>query len=63
LFIFASAGTAKVPDQNPNIGKLMIVSACMFILGFAMTWAPYVAFILALARLIGFYDYAEVSGF
>jgi len=40
LFVFAAAGTAKIPDQNPNIGKLMIVSACMFIFGYAMTWAP-----------------------
>jgi len=40
LFIFGAAGTAKVPADNPGIGKLMIVSACMFILGYAMTWAP-----------------------
>ncbi|RDB21794.1 High-affinity glucose transporter ght2 [Hypsizygus marmoreus] len=40
LFVFAAAGTAKVPQENPNIGKLMIVSACMFIFGYAMTWAP-----------------------
>jgi len=40
LFVFASAGTAKDPTTNPNIGKLMIVSACLFILGFATTWAP-----------------------
>ncbi|GLB42869.1 putative major facilitator superfamily, sugar transporter (TC 2.A.1.1) family protein [Lyophyllum shimeji] len=40
LFVFAAAGTAKVPQDHPNIGKLMIVSACLFILGYAMTWAP-----------------------
>ncbi|KAF4622190.1 hypothetical protein D9613_009424 [Agrocybe pediades] len=40
LFVFAAAGTAKDPTTNPNIGKLMIVSACLFILGYAMTWAP-----------------------
>ncbi|TFY58067.1 hypothetical protein EVG20_g8297 [Dentipellis fragilis] len=40
LFVFASAGTAKVPQDNPGIGKLMIVSACLFILGYASTWAP-----------------------
>ncbi|KAH8105333.1 general substrate transporter [Cristinia sonorae] len=40
LFVFAAAGTAKDPTDNPNIGKLMIVSACMFIFGYAMTWAP-----------------------
>jgi len=40
LFVFAAAGTAKDPTTNPAIGKLMIVAACMFIFGFAMTWAP-----------------------
>jgi len=40
LFVFAAAGTAKVPEDNPGIGKLMIISACFFILGYAMTWAP-----------------------
>jgi len=40
LFVFAAAGTAKNPTTNPEIGKLMIVSACMFIFGYAMTWAP-----------------------
>ncbi|KAF8225461.1 hypothetical protein L208DRAFT_1425435 [Tricholoma matsutake] len=40
LFVFATAGTLKVPQDNPAIGKLMIVSACLFILGYAMTWAP-----------------------
>ncbi|TCD71050.1 hexose transporter hxt1 [Steccherinum ochraceum] len=40
LFVFAAAGTAKDPQVNPGIGKLMIVSACLFILGYAMTWAP-----------------------
>ncbi|KZT03055.1 general substrate transporter [Laetiporus sulphureus 93-53] len=40
LFVFAAAGTAKDPQTNESIGKLMIVSACLFILGYAMTWAP-----------------------
>ncbi|KAH7912110.1 general substrate transporter [Hygrophoropsis aurantiaca] len=40
LFVFASAGTAVDPTGNPAIGKLMIVSACLFIFGYAMTWAP-----------------------
>ncbi|KIP04406.1 hypothetical protein PHLGIDRAFT_93500 [Phlebiopsis gigantea 11061_1 CR5-6] len=40
LFVFAAAGTAKNPTENPGIGKLMIVSACLFIFGYAMTWAP-----------------------
>ncbi|KAJ3502320.1 hypothetical protein NMY22_g18624 [Coprinellus aureogranulatus] len=40
LFVFAAAGTAKDPTTDQNIGKLMIVSACLFILGYAMTWGP-----------------------
>ncbi|PPQ99376.1 hypothetical protein CVT24_009206 [Panaeolus cyanescens] len=40
LFVFAAAGTARSPMGNPPIGALMIVSACLFILGYAMTWAP-----------------------
>ncbi|KAM5541537.1 hypothetical protein V8D89_004727 [Ganoderma adspersum] len=40
LFVFAAAGTAVNPTDNKNIGILMIVSACLFILGYAMTWAP-----------------------
>nr|VWO99847.1 Uncharacterized protein [Ganoderma boninense] len=37
---FGSAGTAMNPMANKNIGVLMIVSACLFIFGYAMTWAP-----------------------
>lgn len=40
LFVFAAAGTAKNPETDKPIGQLMIASACMFILGYAMTWAP-----------------------
>lgn len=40
LFVFAAAGTAKDPTYNEDIGKLMIVAACMFILGYATTWGP-----------------------
>ncbi|KAL5522837.1 hypothetical protein ACEPAG_8855 [Sanghuangporus baumii] len=40
LFVFAAAGTAKNPRDDEGIGKLMIVSACLFILGYASTWAP-----------------------
>ncbi|KAK7047610.1 hypothetical protein VNI00_006378 [Paramarasmius palmivorus] len=40
LFVFAAAGTAVDPRDNANIGYLMIVSACLFILGYATTWAP-----------------------
>ncbi|KAF4565663.1 hexose transporter hxt1 [Pleurotus pulmonarius] len=48
LFVFAAAGTVMgavdpnepVSEKNQSLGKLMIVAACMFILGYAMTWAP-----------------------
>ncbi|KAI8976337.1 general substrate transporter [Trametes punicea] len=40
LFVFAAAGTAKDPTKDEGIGKVMIVSACLFIFGYAMTWAP-----------------------
>ncbi|KAF8905375.1 general substrate transporter [Mucidula mucida] len=40
LFVFGAAGTAKDPTTNKGIGQLMIFSACMFIWGYAMTWAP-----------------------
>ncbi|KAH6901495.1 monosaccharide transporter [Coprinopsis sp. MPI-PUGE-AT-0042] len=40
LFVFAAAGTAGDPSTDQGIGKLMITSACLFILGFAMSWAP-----------------------
>ncbi|KAK2464996.1 hypothetical protein APHAL10511_003072 [Amanita phalloides] len=37
---FAYLGTAKNPATDRRIGTSMIVSACMFILGYAMTWGP-----------------------
>jgi len=40
LFVFAIAGTVKDPATNQNIGYLLIISACFFILGYASTWAP-----------------------
>ncbi|KZP13725.1 general substrate transporter [Athelia psychrophila] len=40
LFVFATAGTANDPSTSHGTGQLMTVSACMFILGYAMTWAP-----------------------
>ncbi|KAF8530164.1 general substrate transporter [Hysterangium stoloniferum] len=40
LFVFAAAGTAQNPSENKNIGILMILAACLFILGYASTWAP-----------------------
>ncbi|KAI0050085.1 general substrate transporter [Auriscalpium vulgare] len=40
LFVYAIAGTAKDPKTSKSIGDLMIVSTCLFILGFATTWGP-----------------------
>ncbi|KAJ7734214.1 general substrate transporter [Mycena olivaceomarginata] len=40
LFVFAAVGTAKDPSSNKGSGYLMIISACLFILGYASTWAP-----------------------
>ncbi|KZT56187.1 general substrate transporter [Calocera cornea HHB12733] len=41
LFVFAAAGTAAGdPASDPAMGRLMIVAACLFILGYASTWAP-----------------------
>ncbi|KAL0562708.1 hypothetical protein V5O48_019373, partial [Marasmius crinis-equi] len=40
LFVFAAAGVASDPKNDQGTGKLMIVAACLFILGYATTWAP-----------------------
>jgi SP family sugar:H+ symporter-like MFS transporter len=40
LFVFAAVGTAKDPKENQSVGYVMIISACLFILGYATTWAP-----------------------
>ncbi|TIB75584.1 hypothetical protein E3Q23_02346 [Wallemia mellicola] len=47
LVVFAAAGTAKdptpteeIPNGRPQIGYLMIVSACLFIASFASTYGP-----------------------
>lgn len=40
LLIFASVGTAIDPRENPAVGVVMIVAACMFIASFAGTWGP-----------------------
>ncbi|KAJ3476036.1 hypothetical protein NLI96_g11437 [Meripilus lineatus] len=40
LFVFAAAGTVKDPKTDANIGKLMIISACLYIFGFALAWSP-----------------------
>jgi SP family sugar:H+ symporter-like MFS transporter len=41
LLIFASIGVARPPTEYPSSGTVMIVSACMFIASFAMTWGPF----------------------
>lgn len=43
LFVFAISGVVGGPrpeQVSDEVGKLLIVSACMFILGYASTWAP-----------------------
>ncbi|TIC72173.1 general substrate transporter [Wallemia mellicola] len=47
LIVFATAGTAKnptptdeMPNGRPQVGYLMIVSACLFIASFASTYGP-----------------------
>ncbi|GAA5840759.1 hypothetical protein JCM11251_001691 [Rhodosporidiobolus azoricus] len=40
LIVYGAAGTARDPEQDEGIGNLMIVSSCLFILGYASTWAP-----------------------
>ncbi|KAM6520225.1 hexose transporter hxt5 [Fusarium falciforme] len=40
LIVFASVGTAINPEGNGAVGKAMIVSACMFIASFALSWGP-----------------------
>ncbi|KAF2265562.1 high-affinity glucose transporter ght2 [Lojkania enalia] len=41
LLIFASVGIARPPTEYESSGIVMIVSACMFIASFAMTWGPF----------------------
>lgn len=41
LLIFASIGVARPPTEYTSSGIVMIVSACMFIASFAMTWGPF----------------------
>ncbi|BGP55490.1 hypothetical protein JCM8202v2_003094 [Rhodotorula sphaerocarpa] len=40
LIVYATAGTVKDPVTHPGIGNLEIVATCLFILGYASTWAP-----------------------
>jgi len=41
LVVFAAIGVARPPTEYPSSGTVMIVSACMFIASFAMTWGPF----------------------
>ncbi|KIY74122.1 general substrate transporter [Cylindrobasidium torrendii FP15055 ss-10] len=40
LFVFGAMGTALDPTESKIAGQIMILASCMFILGFATTWAP-----------------------
>lgn len=40
LLIFASVGTAIDPEDSSSSGIVMIISACMFIASFAVSWGP-----------------------
>lgn len=40
LIVFAASATAKSPYEDSNIGKLMIVAACLFIASYASTYGP-----------------------
>lgn len=40
LFVYGALGTARDPTTDKVSGKIMIFASCMFILGFASTWAP-----------------------
>jgi SP family sugar:H+ symporter-like MFS transporter len=40
LFVFAAVGTARDPATDETVGTVMIVAACLFILGYASTWGP-----------------------
>ncbi|KAF7128288.1 hypothetical protein CNMCM5793_002830 [Aspergillus hiratsukae] len=51
FMVFASVGhfslNVRDPPQTPGAGKAMVVFACLFITGFAMTWGPMVWAIVA----------------
>jgi SP family sugar:H+ symporter-like MFS transporter len=51
FMVFASVGhfslDVKNPPATPGAGKAMVVFACLFITGFAMTWGPMVWAIVA----------------
>lgn len=51
FMVFASVGhfslDVQTPQNTPGAGKAMVVFACLFITGFAMTWGPMVWAIVA----------------
>lgn len=51
FMIFASIGhfvlDIETPENTPGAGKAMVVFACLFISGFAMTWGPMIWAIVA----------------
>ncbi|KAJ5528011.1 hypothetical protein N7513_012170 [Penicillium frequentans] len=51
FMVFASVGhfslDVQTPENTPGAGKAMVVFACLFITGFAMTWGPMVWAIVA----------------
>lgn len=40
LLVFGSVGSQYDPMTNKAVGAVLIVSTCMFIVGFASTWGP-----------------------
>jgi len=40
LLVFATIGTAKDPNTDQTAARVLITSGCMFIWGYAATWAP-----------------------
>ncbi|KAG8873743.1 hexose transporter hxt1 [Tulasnella sp. 331] len=40
MIVFATVGTTKDPTTDKHAAQVLIISGCMFILGYASTWAP-----------------------
>ncbi|KIY72281.1 general substrate transporter [Cylindrobasidium torrendii FP15055 ss-10] len=40
LFVYGALGTAHDPTEDKVSGKIMILASCLFIFGYATTWAP-----------------------
>lgn len=65
FMIFASVGhfslDIKTPANTPGAGKAMVVFACLFITGFAMTWGPFVWAIVAGEKQLTFLNRGTIS--